>query len=271
MEQPHGRHHPLTSSFLEINQSSQVRRITKKSDALTLYRLVIAINHITRIEEEVSHKISLEFRNDLPLVYLDEVQKLVKNLIAKKAPGLDGISNKDIKCFPLSFLSLLVTIFNACLKKCHFPPVWKEAGIPKSGKPRDFPSSYRPISLLSGLGKNYEKILKTRLSEHLFGKGLINEQFVFPPNQSCPQQALRLIEYITERFKTKKTTVVVFFDVAKTFDRCILTTYCDCRQASSSRYFPMIPSYIYTVKPNIAFALTSRKPSMSWLDGSKPG
>ncbi|GBP81379.1 hypothetical protein EVAR_61777_1 [Eumeta japonica] len=32
----------------------------------------------------------------------------------------------------------------------------------------------------------------------------------------------------------------------------------------------MIVPYIYAAKPNIAFALTSRRPSMSWLDGSKP-
>ncbi|GBP14436.1 hypothetical protein EVAR_7723_1 [Eumeta japonica] len=46
-----------------------------------------------------------------------------------------------------------VAIFNACLKNCYFPPVWKETeviGIPKPGKPRDLPASYRPISL--GLG-----------------------------------------------------------------------------------------------------------------------
>ncbi|GBP89455.1 Probable RNA-directed DNA polymerase from transposon BS [Eumeta japonica] len=166
------------------------------------------IQHITHIEEEVRHKTSLDPADDLAPVSRDEVQKLVKDLKAKKAPGLDGISNKAIKCFPTTLLSLLVVIFNACLKNCYFPPVWKEAeviGIPKPGKPRDLPASYRPISLLSGLGKMYEKILKTRLSDYLFSKGLIiNEQFGFRPNHSCPQQALRLVEYITEGFKTKK-------------------------------------------------------------------
>ncbi|GBP67575.1 Probable RNA-directed DNA polymerase from transposon BS [Eumeta japonica] len=134
--------------------------------------------------------------DDLFPVSLDEVQKLIKGLKAKKAQGLDGISNKAIKCFPLTLLSLLVTIFNACLKNSYFSPVWKEAeviGIPKPGKPRNLPASYRPINLLSGLGKI--------------------------PNHSCPQQALRLVEYITEGFKTKKRTVAVFFDVAKAFDR----------------------------------------------------
>ncbi|GBP29528.1 Probable RNA-directed DNA polymerase from transposon BS [Eumeta japonica] len=174
----------------------------------------VDIHHITRVEEEVRHKTSLEPRNDLSPVSLDEIQKLFKNLNAKMASGLDGMSNKAIKCFPITLLSLLVAIFNACLKNCYFPPVWKEAvviGIHKPGKPRDLPASYRPISLLSGLGKIYEKILKSRLSEYLFSKGLIiNEQFGFRPHHSCPQQALRLVEYITEGFKTKKRTVASF-------------------------------------------------------------
>ncbi|GBP30960.1 Probable RNA-directed DNA polymerase from transposon BS [Eumeta japonica] len=79
---------------------------------------------------------------------------------------------------------------------------------------------YRPISLLSGLGKVFEKILKTRLSDHLLGKGLIiDEQFGFRPAHSCPQQVLRLVEYVSEGFETERSTVAVFFDVAKAFDR----------------------------------------------------
>ncbi|GBP09846.1 hypothetical protein EVAR_81108_1 [Eumeta japonica] len=40
-----------------------------------------------------------------------------------------------------------------------------------------------------------------------------------PPICKEAQQALRPVEYITEGFKTKRKTVTVFFDVAKTFDR----------------------------------------------------
>ncbi|GBP02276.1 Probable RNA-directed DNA polymerase from transposon BS [Eumeta japonica] len=66
----------------------------------------------------------------------------------------------------------------------------------------------------------FEKVLKSRLSDHLLGKGLIiNEQFGFRPNHSCPQQALRLVEHISEGFKRKRKTVAVFFDVAKAFDK----------------------------------------------------
>ncbi|GBP87992.1 hypothetical protein EVAR_66203_1 [Eumeta japonica] len=36
---------------------------------------------------------------------------------------------------------------------------------------------------------------------------------------TCSQQALRLVEHISEGFKVKRKTVAVFFDVAKAFDR----------------------------------------------------
>ncbi|GBP56579.1 hypothetical protein EVAR_80341_1 [Eumeta japonica] len=45
-------------------------------------------------------------------------------------------------------------------------------GITKPEKPRDLPTSYRPISLLSGLGKLFEKVLETLLSDHLLAKRL---------------------------------------------------------------------------------------------------
>ncbi|GBP33175.1 Probable RNA-directed DNA polymerase from transposon BS [Eumeta japonica] len=140
------------------------------------------IAHISRIEEEVLQNTSLEPKDDLAPVSLSEVQTLVKSLNTRKAPGFDGIH--------------------------------------KPGKPRDLPASYRLISLLSGLGKLFEKILKTRLSDHLLGKGLIiDEQFDFRPAHSCPYQILRLVEYVSEDFETERSTVAVFFDVAKAFDR----------------------------------------------------
>ncbi|GBP75751.1 Probable RNA-directed DNA polymerase from transposon BS [Eumeta japonica] len=163
--------------------------------------------HIQNMEEEVHHITSSEPYDDLPSVSLNEIQKFVKNLKAKKTSGLDGIGNKAIKCFPIPFLSLLVHNLQCVPKKTAI-------FLPSGRKP----------SLLSGLGKLYEKNLKARLSEHLFGKDLIiDKQFGFCPNHSCPQKALRLVEYITEGFKTKNKTVAVFFDVAKPFIKTVLT------------------------------------------------
>ncbi|GBP90920.1 RNA-directed DNA polymerase from mobile element jockey [Eumeta japonica] len=150
--------------------------------------------HVRRVEEEVRHRVSLPPKDGLDPITLDEVSKLIKGLKIRKSPGRDTISSKAIKCFSAPLVALLVAIFNACIQNCYFPTAWKEAvviGIPKPGKPRDLPASYRPISLLSVLDLT---IL-------------------------APQQALRLVEYISEGFKIKRKTVAVFFDVAKAFDR----------------------------------------------------
>ncbi|GFV90496.1 hypothetical protein TNCV_3846801 [Trichonephila clavipes] len=48
----------------------------------------------------------------------------------------------------------------------HFPKPWKHAiltMIPKPGKDQKFPLNFRPISLISSIGKIYEKILLKEL------------------------------------------------------------------------------------------------------------
>ncbi|GBP47629.1 Probable RNA-directed DNA polymerase from transposon X-element [Eumeta japonica] len=137
------------------------------------------IAHIQHIEEEVQNKASFELKDDLLPVSLSDIQTLAKSLKTKKAPSLDCVSNKAIKCFSLPLLGLLVAIFNVWLKNCYFPSVWKEAEVTanhKPGKPRNLPASYRPISLLSGLGELFDRILKTRLSDDLLRKGLIIDE-----------------------------------------------------------------------------------------------
>ncbi|GBP68581.1 hypothetical protein EVAR_46921_1 [Eumeta japonica] len=47
--------------------------------------------------------------------------------------------------------------------------------------------------------------------------------------------------------------------------------YGERRQASSSRCSLTIPPCTYAAKPNLASALSSRRPSMSLLDDPKPG
>ncbi|GBP15837.1 hypothetical protein EVAR_94007_1 [Eumeta japonica] len=79
------------------------------------------------------------------------------------------------------------------------------------------PASYRPISLPERSGQTIRKILKTRL-DHLLGKGLIiDEQFGFRPAILVHSKS-SLVEYVSEALKPN-STVAVFFDVAKAFDR----------------------------------------------------
>ncbi|GBP04845.1 RNA-directed DNA polymerase from mobile element jockey [Eumeta japonica] len=67
-------------------------------------------------------------------------------------------------------------------------------------------------------------LLKSHSSySHLHDPTLPPSDFLFLPKSSAttiePQQALRLVEHISEGFKRKRKTVAVFFDVAKAFDK----------------------------------------------------
>ena len=57
--------------------------------------------------------------------------------------------------------------------------------ILKSGKPNNETGSYRPISLLSGIGKLFEKIIKEKLSIVMEDRIIIpQEQFGFRPSHN---------------------------------------------------------------------------------------
>ena len=63
----------------------------------------------------------------------------------------------------------LARLFNLSLSRGKFPKSWKSgSGVPnpKSNK-KSNPSGYRPISLLSVVSKLLEKLIHSRISEHL--------------------------------------------------------------------------------------------------------
>ena len=111
------------------------------------------------------------------------------------------------------------------MKNCTFPAAWKEAtviGIHKPNKHRSDPSAYRPISLLSSLGKIYERLLLARLHSHIDSRGLlIDEQFGFRAGHSCVQQVHRITEHVLSNMHQRRPigTAALFFDVAKAFDK----------------------------------------------------
>lgn len=181
--------------------------------------------HITWVDSEVDRRSRLPVTSPVTPVSVKEVSDLVRRLRIRKAPGADGVSNRILRLLPETLLLLLVGIFNAALANAHFPAAWKGAtviGIAKPGKPRSSPASYRPISLLSSLGKLYERILLRRiLSFTAQNNIIIDEQFGFRSGHSCVQQVHRITEHVLDgfsRFSGLKTGAI-FLDVAKAFDK----------------------------------------------------
>lgn len=88
---------------------------------------------------------------------LAELTCTIGSLTCGKAMGPDDIPNDFLTHLSTSALPALLTLFNSSWLNGTFPSAWKLATlvpIPKPGKDPTLPSSYRPISLLSSLGKS---------------------------------------------------------------------------------------------------------------------
>ncbi|GFR12534.1 probable RNA-directed DNA polymerase from transposon X-element [Trichonephila clavata] len=128
-----------------------------------------------------------------------------------------------LKKLPLITIFKITNVISNMFNKRYFPTSWKTAVIVpilKPGKDPTDPQSYRPISLLPVLSKIAEKIIQTRLKDHLEKFNiLIPEQHGFRPRLSTTHQLLRVVEFIKEANDRNQCTAAVFFDIQKAFDR----------------------------------------------------
>ncbi|CAI6374145.1 unnamed protein product [Macrosiphum euphorbiae] len=125
----------------------------------------------------------------IPLFTADEVARVVSKLPTGKAPGPDLIPYELIKLTFKKFPDVFVDCYNACLLEGTFPTPWKRAKLvllhKGKGKPKNVPSSYRPISLLDGSGKVLERLLLERLIRHIDSVGALSDlQFGFRRSRS---------------------------------------------------------------------------------------
>lgn len=90
-----------------------------------------------------------------------QVKEMIKSIAPKISSGNDQIPNLVIRKFPISYILVLVTIFNHCLTNAYFPKAWKTAVIIPLPKKNGVigVKDFRPISLTSNLGKLYENLL----------------------------------------------------------------------------------------------------------------
>ncbi|GFV16587.1 probable RNA-directed DNA polymerase from transposon X-element [Trichonephila clavipes] len=172
---------------------------------------------IDRVEEKIENYMDRNARrHTAPLTSPEEVMDIILKLNNKKAPGHDGIKNIALKSLPLNAITYITKIFNRSLQFNYFPKEWKHAQItvlPKPKKDPKFAENYRPISLLSCLGKIFEKIILTRIIDHCDRNNLIPDfQHGFRKETSTQHQLLRVTNNIINGFNTKSYTVGIFLD-----------------------------------------------------------
>ncbi|GFU84096.1 probable RNA-directed DNA polymerase from transposon BS [Trichonephila clavipes] len=186
-------------------------------------------NYTTNIDSDVTNAIRNFFSTPpstpTPPTNPVEICDYVRTLKTNKAPGFDNVTNKMIKKFPIKVLLILTYIINKILLLHHFPKSWKVAivfPIHKAGKDKNYPDSYRPISLLSTLSKIAEHVILNRIQNHIYNSNFLNpNQYGFTKSLSTYHPLLRLTERISSGFQNGGTTGAVFLDISlqKAFDR----------------------------------------------------
>ncbi|KAI8122725.1 RNA-directed DNA polymerase from mobile element jockey [Lucilia cuprina] len=149
-----------------------------------------------------------------------EIKQIINCINNKKSHGVDNIPNFLIKKLPDSSLRLLSCMFNNCLNNCYFPKAWKTSKIIPIEKKNNSTriEEFRPISLLSNVGKIFEHILKKKIENEFAFCPLPPFQFGFRRQHSTQHALLKLHTDVTKNLREKRSTVAISLDIEKAFD-----------------------------------------------------
>ena len=160
------------------------------------------------------------------LAHIDITQQdvidVLSNLNVTKACGPDLISPRLLKEGAFVISKPLTTIFNGSLQQGYFPARWKEANVTPIYKKEDrsSPSNYRPISLLSCIGKTMERCVHKHIYNYISQNNLLTPlQSGFISGDSTTNQLLNIYHMFCEAVDNGKEVRVVFCDISKAFDR----------------------------------------------------
>ena len=105
------------------------------------------------------------------------VKKVITNLDSSKASGPDYIPVVVLKNCEPEHSYILAELFNKCLKESCFPE-WKVSLVVtvfKNVGERSTAKNCRPVSLLSVVGKVFEKLVSNNIVNHLEKCGLFSD------------------------------------------------------------------------------------------------
>ena len=152
----------------------------------------------------------------------NQVKSVIKNLDRNKASGPDQVHNILLKYAVDILGEPLALFFNRCISLGVFPNCWKLAYVTPILKknPAEICTNYRPISLLSCVGKLFERCVHIQVFDYLTQHSIITEsQSGFLPNDSTVNQLLVIYDNLCKSFDNKVTSQSVFFDISKAFDK----------------------------------------------------
>ncbi|KAL7283508.1 hypothetical protein ACG7TL_002941 [Trametes sanguinea] len=157
-------------------------------------------------------------------ISIAEIEDAIRSVSTSSTPGWDHLHWRHLKLLLADphFLATLHWIYNAILELGIWPSQFKRAVsvvIPKPYKD-DYSriKSYRPIVLLSTLGKLFEKVISERLHYECQRYGILHpNQFGGTKAHSTIDAATMLVTHVRMGWRRKLVTSCLAFDVAQFF------------------------------------------------------
>ncbi len=168
----------------------------------------------------------MKINPNVPVLSFDEITPTyVKDVLgvipAKKSLDVYEISNFLLSNIKEQISIPLAHIFNLSLKKGIYPEKFKISRVIPVFKSGDHLSAdnYRPISLVCSLAKALDKIVATKLTNHLeINKLLYPYQFGFQKKVSTESNLIHMTNYIGSALNDNKYCIGIFLDLKKAFD-----------------------------------------------------
>ena len=132
-------------------------------DPFSMSRIVDALfpAHPIRAEERYAEDL-----RDVPLFTAAELTEAASLMRSGSAPGPDGVPTEVLKVVASTCPSILLNMYNRCLREGVFCRRWKLQRLTLISKGKGIPgtpSAYRPLCMLDTAGKLLERLLKPRL------------------------------------------------------------------------------------------------------------
>ncbi|XP_053406441.1 uncharacterized protein LOC123527061 [Mercenaria mercenaria] len=151
-----------------------------------------------------------------------DVTDAISTINPSKSCGSDMVSPRLLKEGSSVLAAPLAIFFNKLITESYFPSVWKTANVTpiyKKSNPSD-PQNYRPISLLSCVGKLMERCIHKHFFNFLTQNNILSSyQSGFIRGDSTINQLVYIYNDICKAMDDGKEVRVVFCDISKAFDR----------------------------------------------------
>ena len=148
-----------------------------------------------------------------------EIENVIKKLKNSKSPGPDNIFNEFIKNAGININIILSDLLNECISQHIFHlKISNIIPLYKKGK-RNLCNNYRPVKLLSIIGKIFERVIANRLQPFLEQSIYNDGQAGFRTKFSTIEQIIYTLEKINIHLSGKNDVIGCFLDISKAFDR----------------------------------------------------